>query len=174
MGHFSRHITTILYCYSFQCGTAFAVNLVKGVTRPMALDGIFDTTIRLLEKNLDLRARNQNFISANLANAETPGYIPTNLSFEGELKEALKNRGEGSPSVTNPRHIPLKGQGGGLDQVQGSVIETPAASIGKDGNGVELENEMGKLVDNQVMFNASVQIVSKQFESLKIAIKGSI
>lgn len=174
MGHFSRRITTTLYCYSFKCGTAFAVNLVKGVIRPMALDGIFDTTIRLLEKNLDLRARNQNFISANLANAETPGYIPTNLSFEGELKEALKNRGGGSASVTNPRHIPLKGQGGGLDRVQGRVIETPAASIGKDGNGVELENEMGKLVENQILYNATVQIVSKQFESLKTAIKGSM
>lgn len=140
----------------------------------MALDGIFDTTIRLLEKNLDLRARNQNFISANLANAETPGYIPTNLSFEGELKDALKNRGGGSAYLTNPRHIPLKGQSGWLDKVQGRVIETPAASIGKDGNGVELENEMGKLVENQILYNATVQIVSKQFESLKTAIKGSI
>jgi flagellar basal-body rod protein FlgB len=54
------------------------------------------------------------------------------------------------------------------------VIETPAASIGKDGNGVELENEMGKLVENQILYNATVQIVSKQFESLKTAIKGSI
>jgi flagellar basal-body rod protein FlgB len=140
----------------------------------MALDGIFDTTIRLLEKNLDLRARNQNLISANLANAETPGYIPTTLSFEGELKEALKNRGGGTASITNPRHIPLKGQAAGLDNVLGKAVETPASPIGKDGNGVELENEMGKLAENQILYNATVQIVSKQFESLKTAIKGSI
>jgi flagellar basal-body rod protein FlgB len=140
----------------------------------MALDGIFDTTIRLLEKNLDLRAKNQNLISANLANAETPGYIPTTLSFEGELKEALKNRGDGSVLITNPRHIPLKGQAAGLDNVQGKLVETPDSSIGKDGNGVELENEMGKLAENQILYNATIQIVSKQFESLKTAIKGSI
>jgi flagellar basal-body rod protein FlgB len=140
----------------------------------MALDGIFDTTIRLLEKTLDLRARNQNLISANLANAETPGYIPTTLSFEGELKQALKNRGGGAASITNPRHIPLKGQAAGLDKVQGKAVETPASPIGKDGNGVELENEMGKLAENQILYNATVQIVSKQFESLKTAIKGSI
>ena len=148
--------------------------LARGVNRAMALDGIFNTTINLLEKNLDLRVRNQNFISANLANAETPGYIPTNLSFEGELKTALKNRGGGTASVTNPRHIPLKGQGGGIAAVQGKVIETPAVSMGKDGNGVELENEMGKLVENQVLYNATVQIIAKQFETLKTAIKGSI
>lgn len=140
----------------------------------MALDGIFDTTIRLLEKNLDLRVRNQNFISANLANAETPGYIPTNLSFEGELKTALKNRGGAESTVTNPRFIPLKGQAGGIAGVRGTVIETPAGSPGRDGNGVELENEMGKLVENQILYNASVQIIAKQFETLKTAIKGSI
>jgi flagellar basal-body rod protein FlgB len=140
----------------------------------MALDGIFDTTIKLLEKNLDLRVRNQNFISANLANAETPGYIPTNLSFEGELKMALENRGGGTGSVTNPRHIPLKGQAGGIDEVQGTVIESPAGSLGRDGNGVELENEMGKLVENQLLYNATVQIVAKQLQTLQTAIKGSI
>ena len=139
----------------------------------MALDGIFNSTINLLEKNLDLRVRNQNFISANLANAETPGYIPTSLSFEGELKAALKNRGGDTATVTNPRFIPLKGQGGVAD-VQGTVVETPAGSLGRDGNGVELENEMGKLVENQILYNASVQIIAKQFETLKTAIKGGI
>lgn len=140
----------------------------------MALDGIFGTTTQLLEKNLDLRVRNQNFISANLANAETPGYIPTNLSFEDELKMALKNGGGVTASVTNPRHIPLKGQAGGIDAVQGTVIESPAGSLGRDGNGVELENEMGKLVENQILYNATVQIITKQFDNLKTAIKGSI
>jgi flagellar basal-body rod protein FlgB len=150
------------------------ITSARGVNRTMALDGIFDTTINLLEKNLDLRVRNHNFISANLANAETPGYIPTNLSFEGELKTALKNRGGAEATVTNPRHIPLKGQAGGIAAVRGTVIETPAGSPGRDGNGVELENEMGKLVENQILYNASVQIIAKQFETLKTAIKGSI
>ncbi len=58
--------------------------------------------------------------------------------------------------------------------MQGTVIETPAGSLGRDGNGVELENEMGKLVENQILYNASVQIIAKQFETLKTAIKGSI
>jgi flagellar basal-body rod protein FlgB len=87
---------------------------------------------------------------------------------------ALKKGGGSTASVTNPRHIPLKGQAGGIDSVQGSVIETPAGSLGRDGNGVELENEMGKLVENQVLYNATVQIIGKQFDSLKTAIKGTI
>jgi flagellar basal-body rod protein FlgB len=139
----------------------------------MALDGIFSTTIRLLEKNLDLRAKNQNLISANLANSETPGYIPSSLSFEGELKDALNNRGGATPPITNPRHIPLKGQGAVLDMVQGTIRETPDGSVGSDGNGVELEQEMGKLAENQILYNATVQLAVKKFEMLKTAIKGS-
>jgi len=140
----------------------------------MALDGIFNTTIRLLEKNLDLRAMNQNLISANLANAETPGYIPKRLSFEGELKDALKNRGGDTPPLTDPRHIPLNGRSAGLDRVQGTMIEAPDGSVGDDGNGVELENEMGRLAENQILYNATIQLAVKKFEGLKTAIKGSI
>ncbi len=140
----------------------------------MAIDGIFSTTINLLEKNLDLRVKNQNLISANIANAETPGYIPTTLSFEKELKMALNSRAEVTPSVTNPRHIPLKGQGSTLDRVTGTAVESPAGTPGRDGNGVELENEMGKLAENQILYNATVQLLGKKMEGLKTAIKGSL
>ena len=157
-----------------QHGTTFALSHVKGVNKTMALDGIFNTTIRLLEKNLDLRARNQNLISANLANAETPGFIPKSLTFEGELKDALQSRGGESASVTHPRHIPLKGVSAGLDRVQGMVLEEPDGSVGHDGNGVELETEMGRLAENQILYNATIQLAVKKFEGLKMAIKGSI
>ncbi len=140
----------------------------------MAIDGIFNTTINLLEKNLDLRVKNQNLISANIANVETPGYIPTTLSFEKELKSALKNRGGATPAVTNPRHIPLKGQAAGLDGVQGTVTETPAEARGRDGNGVELEAEMAKLAENQILYNATVQILGKKLDGLKMVIRGSL
>ncbi len=140
----------------------------------MALNGIFDTTIDLLGKSLDLRSQNHNRISANIANAETPGYTPTVLSFEKELQGALRDKREASPPLTNARHIPLRGQAGSLDMVQGTVIETPAKTVGLDGNGVELENEMGKMVENQIMYNADVQFLSKKFAQLTLAIKGGI
>jgi flagellar basal-body rod protein FlgB len=138
----------------------------------MSVDALFSTTIDLLGKSLDLRARNQNRISANIANAETPGYTPTALSFEQELKDALRDRGGTAQSTANPRHIPLKGARGDLDRVEGTLVETPAGSPSRDGNGVELENEMGRMVENQIMFNADVQLLTKKFQELTLAIKG--
>jgi flagellar basal-body rod protein FlgB len=139
----------------------------------MPVTGIFDTTIALLGKNIDLRARNQNLISSNIANAETPNYVSKSLAFEDELQGALKGGGHtGTPSITNPRHIPLKGTKERLQDVTGRVLETPSETPGKDGNAVELENEMTKMSENQIMYNASVQILSKTFSDLRVAVKG--
>lgn len=138
----------------------------------MPIDGIFDTTVQLLGKSIDLRVKNQSLISSNIANAETPNYVPKSLAFEDELQGALKGTQKGTPAVTNPRHIPLKGTKDRLQSVTGRVLETPATTPGKDGNAVELENEMTKMSENQIMYNASVQILSKTFSDLRVAVKG--
>jgi len=139
----------------------------------MPVDGIFNTTVELLGKSIDLRTKNQNLISSNIANAETPNYTPKSLVFEDELQGALKGGQKGTPAITNPRHIPLKGTNGRLQSVTGRVVETPSKTPGKDGNSVELENEMTKMSENQIMYNASVQILSKKFAGIRAAISGS-
>lgn len=144
----------------------------------MRIEGIFSSTIDVLGKSIDLRAKNQNLIASNIANAETPNFVPKTLVFEQELQGALKERPSGQRSAVAPhaRHIPVRGAGTGnaIQSVAGQILETPAKTPGKDGNAVELENEMGRLAENQIMFNASVQMLSKKFEGLRSAIKGGL
>ena len=139
----------------------------------MQVEGIFSNTINLLSKSVDLRAKNQNLIASNIANAETPNFIPKNLVFDDQLQSVLKNGSNGQRPHTVPhqRHIPVRGTGSALHSVTGKIIETPAKTPGKDGNAVELENQMGKMSENQIMFNASVQLLSKKFEGLRTAIR---
>jgi flagellar basal-body rod protein FlgB len=138
----------------------------------MQADGLFNTTVDILGKSIDLRAKQQNLISSNIANAETPNYVPKALAFEDELQGALKTGSRGVQAPSNPRHIPLKGASSRVQSVTGRVVETPAKTPGKDGNAVEMESEMGRMMENQIMYNASVQLLAKQFEGLKIAIRG--
>jgi flagellar basal-body rod protein FlgB len=140
----------------------------------MPIEGIFSNTIELLGKSIDLRAKSHNHISANLANAETPKYIPTTVSFEAELKDALKSGSRGAEKQTkaHPKHIPLKGQADTISSVEGTVVKSTAKATGKDGNAVEIEREMGQLATNQILYNASIQLIAKKFEGLKSAIKG--
>lgn len=142
----------------------------------MPVERLFSTTIEVLSRSVDLRTRNQNLIASNLANAETPGYTPKNLEFEGQLQAAVKKtsargRRDEPGAVTHPGHIPLRGGAERLSQVQGRVVETPSATPGRDGNSVELENEMGRMMQNQVLFNASVQLLAKKFEGLRSALR---
>ncbi len=139
----------------------------------MPIDGIFSTTVELLGKSIDLRSKNQNLISSNIANAETPNYVPKSLHFEQELQGVLHGGNKGAGAVTNPRHIPLKGSKERIQDVTGQILETPAKTPGKDGNAVELENEMAKMSENQIMYNASVQILSKKFSGIRSALSTS-
>jgi flagellar basal-body rod protein FlgB len=137
----------------------------------MQMNGLFNTTVELVGKSIDLRAKNQNLIASNVANAETPNYVPKALAFEEELQGVLKGTNKGTPAMTNARHLPLKGMGNRIQSVTGRIVETPAKTPGKDGNAVELEGEMSKMAENQIMYNASVQILSKQFSDLRTAVK---
>jgi flagellar basal-body rod protein FlgB len=140
----------------------------------MPVDKLFGPTVDLIAKNLDLRAKNHSYIAANVANAETPYYRPKSFSFEDQLKDAMKNSDAGPAGTVpaHPRHIPLKGVARKLDDVEGVLDETPPSGLGRDGNGVDLEREMGRMAENQIQYNASIQILTKKFEGLKYAIKG--
>jgi flagellar basal-body rod protein FlgB len=138
----------------------------------MSVHGLFGPTITLLERNIHLRAENHSQLAANIANAETPGYTPARLRFEEQLKDALQHGPTATPALTNPRHIPLKGVAQGIESVQGLVVESPTGTAGKDGNSVELEQEMAQMAENQILYTASVQFIGKKFDGLRTAIRG--
>ncbi|MEA5114727.1 MAG: flagellar basal body rod protein FlgB [Geobacteraceae bacterium] len=140
----------------------------------MPIDDMFNGTVNLLAKTLDLRARNHSQLAGNIANAETPNYVAKSISFEKELKGALNHShmARSNSVAPHPRHIPIKGMSSRVEDVEGTAEEAPASISGRDGNRVDIEREMGKLAENQILYNASTQILSKEFEVLKYAVKG--
>ncbi len=129
----------------------------------------FDDNINLLSKVLDLRAKNQQIISANIANAETPGYAPARFTFQKELEQALEAP-KNTLKPANPRHIPLTTQN--LDAVKGRItIEPDKHSLG-DENGVNVDDEMLALSENQLLYETSAQIIKKKIGMIKYAISG--
>lgn len=141
----------------------------------MPVDGLFSTTVEVLAKSVDLRTRQQNLIASNLANAETPGFTPRTLEFEQQLQSAVKKssgRGSAGSPAPHPAHIPIKGAGPvHVQRVSGTVVDSPSQTPGRDNNAVELENEMSRMMQNQVLFNASAQLLAKKFEGLRSALR---
>lgn len=129
----------------------------------------FDTTMRLLQKVLDLRQKNQEIIGSNIANAETPGYSTQTFSFEQQLQEAVSGSSLG-PVVTQPNHIPLGPSD--LEQVAGTVTMTKDRTGLGDENTVSVDQEMVKLSQNEIMYEAAVTMLNKKLSMIKYVTNG--
>lgn len=129
----------------------------------------FDTTTQLLQKVLDLRAKNQEIIGANIANAETPGYSAQSFTFEDQLRTALNDSGM-RPVATRANHIPLTPTN--FDQVSGTLSsKTDNTGIG-DQNSVSVDQEMIKLSENQILYETAITMLNKKLSLIKYAANG--
>lgn len=104
---------------------------------------------------LDFHAKRQSVLAANLANAETPGYIPHDLV-------AADPPGSASLQTTNANHL-----GGGAEGGGEPVIELEAARV--DGNGVQLEQAMASVTANRIRYEAGIEVARRQVALLRYA-----
>lgn len=135
----------------------------------MNTKGIFDTTVRLLDKLLELRVQKHQSIASNLANAETPGYSRLRMDFEDQLRELVVGSETGQ-RVTHPRHIgSLSRQE--IESFQVNTFREKDHSGVGDSNNVNLAQEMVDLSVNQIRFEAAIQSINKKFSMLKHVIQ---
>lgn len=128
-----------------------------------------DPTTALLQKVLDLRSTNQKVISSNIANAETPGYSPAKFEFENELKSAL-GRSDFTMNTSHTNHIPPGAPS--LESIRGTVTITPDNTGLGDENGVNVDNEMIASSENQILYEATTQLLKKKMSLLKYIVQG--
>src|SRR5437773_11239581 len=88
------------------------------------------------KKSLDATVLRQEAIASNLANLETPNYhrIDVAPSFQAELRQALATRDAGSIASVQPQ----------------LEVDSSAVAQNRDGNTVQLENELLQLSKNAV------------------------
>ena len=131
---------------------------------------IFDRTMQLLQRSLDLRSARQRVISSNLANEETPGYRASELNFMDQMRSAHKGHVPVTLAATQSGHFGLRSPQG-VQTVTGKLSEVPAGDLPLDANSVNLELEMAKLSDNAMQYNAAASITAIRFRQLLSAIR---
>ncbi len=130
---------------------------------------LFDRTVGVLSRALDYRVRNQRIISTNVANIDTPGFRPKQLKFDEELRRAVDN--ENMPlAKTNGKHLPAL-DASGLQDAPSFVLESVGASKMGD-NSLDIDKEMAKMAKNNLLYEATVKMLSKKFDLLRTAIEG--
>jgi flagellar basal-body rod protein FlgB len=93
-------------------------------------------------------------ISQNIANVNTPGYRRLEVKFEDAMAQALAHSSGGPPPIVKPQVV---------------IADGPQRV---DGNTVDIDNEMGDLARNALLFEAAAQIVTSRISSYKAAIAG--
>jgi flagellar basal-body rod protein FlgB len=129
------------------------------------MDGLMTKTARVLSHMLDFRAQNHGVISSNLSNIDTPGYKPKELEFDQELKRAVEQSGI-RLTKTDGKHL-SSGTGTLDNPVFGSHR---LLSLGR-GNDLDLDREMAKMAQNNLLYEATVKLLSKKFETMKMIIE---
>ena len=130
------------------------------------MDSGFDPTIGALNTSLNLRLLNQNVISSNIANADTPGYKSQKMEFETAFREALAVDGKLPLQVDDERHAVRRD----TDPVNPEIYDDPNGVESLDGNTVDRANEMARMAENQLLYDASVEMLKKKLGLLKYAI----
>jgi len=123
------------------------------------MQGLFGKTINLLSSMLDFRAERHNVIVSNISNIDTPGYKPRELVFKRTLEETTAERNRLEMVRTNSRHF--------------------NSAQGKDSNFqvtlseemMEIDTAMADLAGNNLMYNLTVELLSRKFNGINTVLK---
>jgi flagellar basal-body rod protein FlgB len=123
------------------------------------MDILFNKTMNLLSGMLDYRSKRHKVIISNVANIDTEGFKPSDISFKQALGKA---NALGTPcrkvsplATTDPGHIGRKESAAG-----------PVEVITSEEN-VKIDKEMANLAENQLMYNFTVDMLSRKFKGIK-------
>ncbi len=126
-----------------------------------------DKTPLVLKKALDVQSERQLLISSNISNIDTPGYKATDIDFKGALRDALGAGDSLAMRTTHSSHIgPNKADIKGLQ----ADIFTESDVAKSNGNNVNIDKEMMKLSENQISYNATIQMMAKRGSTIRAAI----
>jgi len=122
----------------------------------LLISKLFDQTVHLIQKSLDLRTLRHRVLSDNVAHSEVPNYPSKDIPFEKILERSSTKTSSIYLKTTHPDHLSL-----GLED------EVRVESVTE---GINLDQEMAKLAENNLRFQAEVQALLKKFEALRTTI----
>ncbi len=123
---------------------------------------LFDDTYRLLGKSIDVTTRRHSLIAGNVANLDTVGYTPKDIDFRKTIEIEMQ-KGQEKLARTNEKHFSTASDS--------SIIRASVDDDGFDSDDpVNIDTEMSKLVENNIKYMTSVEMLKRKMRILKFAI----
>jgi len=127
-----------------------------------------DKTLQALSAATKFREMRQEIISSNIANKDVPGYKATRIDFEKALARALDVDGHLTMKTEDSDHFNVGS--GGFNNLQPETYEDPNGVVSENGNTVDPQEEMAKMAENKIMYDALVQLMNKKLGLMKYAV----
>jgi len=121
------------------------------MTGPKSAMSILDPTQLTLMRAISGATLRNTVLSNNIANADTPGFQPSDVDFHAALSDAL---GEGPEAIEDISFAP--------EQLNTGAVRA-------DGNGVDSEAEAAKLAENGLEIEALEQVASSRLQIMRTA-----
>ncbi|MGH7928257.1 MAG: flagellar basal body rod protein FlgB [Candidatus Binatia bacterium] len=131
---------------------------------------LFGFTHQLLELSMRARGARHEVLSANIANADTPGFRPRDLDFESVIRTAMEL--DDHPISREQQMDELLS---GLLGFEGAIYEpaTDRQHHGEerlDGNRVSLDRQIALLNENALSYEANLTFFSRALAKLRYVI----
>lgn len=123
-----------------------------------------------LQNRMGWLSDRQKIVAQNVANASTPGFKPKDLKaqdFAAMVAGQESGQGGLGLAMTNGMHIAPESMG----PSHAEAIDSPDSETTLDGNSVVLEEQMLKMSDSRMQFQAAVGFYEKSLEMIKMAAK---
>lgn len=133
--------------------------------------GKIDQDLAFVQSALNVRARRQELIAANIANADTPNYKARDIDFSAALRSAMgASGGPLAMARTSDMHIEGKsGSGGGAGTVQYRTAIQPSI----DGNTVDSDVERAHFAENALHYQFLLERARGTFRTMAQALEAT-
>ncbi len=124
------------------------------------------SNVDFMGKALAIREAQMALTTSNLANTDTPNYKAKGVDFHAEMQKAT-GQTTSELKKTNPQHLSAHGQKNDLNVqfVQSGITRA-------DGNTVDPNLEKTKFVEQQIQYQAIVELLTKSRSSVITTLKG--
>ncbi len=123
-----------------------------------------------LQTRMGYLSGRQKLVAENVANASTPGYKPKDLAaqdFTALVQGASPGEAALGMATTNAKHLQMETfKPGGA-----KTITSPDSETTMDGNSVVLEEQMLKMAESRMQFDAAVGFYEKSMSMMRLAMK---
>ena len=112
----------------------------------------------------------QRVVAQNVANSDTPGYVARDLRAPTDFAAALRDGGGLRMAQTSAAHMPIGGPNG-APVARFTSEKTPDSETTLDGNSVVVEEQMLKMAESRMAYDAAIGLYTKSMAMITLAAK---